>query len=248
VKELTSRLEGSTTNEETVNVRLLGKLTAVLVADTATVQDSRLVGNLLADVLQPVTDSLVYVLGLLSGSNLASTNSPDGLVGNDNLAPVADVALEALELLGDDLDGLARLALLEALAAAPDDADAVLGGVLGLEGDGLVGLVEDGATLRVAEDSPVDGEVLQLLNRDLTGESTVGLVVDVLGGDLDVVLDVVADEREVESRRGDDDLCGRALAKYTTGDGRDDGPTFESSEALFKLLTISLMDELDPFL
>lgn len=172
---------------------MLAKLTAVLLVDTAAVQDPGLVRNLLANVLQPVTDSLVYLLSLLGGSNLSGANGPDGLVGNDDLAPVGDVALEALELLSDDLDGLASLTLLEALAAAPDDADAVLGSVLGLEGDGLVGLLEDGAALGVTEDGPVDGEILELLDGDLASVGTVGLVVDVLSGNLDVVLDVLAD-------------------------------------------------------
>lgn len=148
----------------------------------------------------------MHVLRLLSSSNLAGTNSPDGLVGDDNLAPVVNVALEALKLLGNDIDSLASLALLEGLAAAPDDADAVLGSVGGLEGDGLVGLLEDGAALGVAEDGPVDVEVLELLDGDLAGVGAVGLVEDVLGGDLDVVLDALADEGEVEGGRGDDNL------------------------------------------
>jgi hypothetical protein len=43
---------------------------------------------------------------------------PDGLVGNDNLAPVLDLVGNSLELLGDDLDGGAGLTLLKALTAA----------------------------------------------------------------------------------------------------------------------------------
>ena len=147
------------------------------------------------------------LLGLLRGGDLAGTNGPDGLVGDDNLTPVGDVGLERLELLADDVDGLTSLALLEALAAAPDDADVVLGGVLGLEGDGLVGLLEDGAALRVAEDGPVDVAVLELLNRDLASVSAVALVEDVLSGDLDVLVQVLADEVEVDGGRRDDDLC-----------------------------------------
>ena len=45
-------------------------------------------------------------------------NAPDGLVSNDNLAPVLDLVRNSLELLGNNADGLARLTLLQALAAA----------------------------------------------------------------------------------------------------------------------------------
>lgn len=151
------------------------------------------------------------LLGLLGGGDLAGANGPDGLVGNDDLAPVADLLLEGGELVGNDLEGLAGLALLQGLAAAPDDADAVLDGVLGLGGDGLVRLLEDGAALRVAQDGPVDVGVLELLDGDLTGEGTVGLVVDVLGSDLDgLLLQVLTDGQEVESGRSNDGFCAES--------------------------------------
>lgn len=205
--QLTCRLEGSTTDEETVNVLLLAELAAVLLIDTAAVQDAGLVGNLVADVgLEPVTDCLVNLLSLLGGGNLAGANGPDGLVGNDNLGPVGDLGLEGGELLGDNSDGVARLTLLEALTAAPDDAEAVGGGILGLGGNNLVRLAEDGTALRVTEDGPVDLGVGELSNGKLTSESTVGLIVDVLGGDFDLGTNLLADRNEVESTRSNDDL------------------------------------------
>lgn len=204
---LTGRLEGSTTNEEAVNIRLLAELAAVLLVDTSTVEDSGLVGNLVADRLEPVTDSLVDLLGLLGGGDLASANGPDGLVGNDNLGPVADLSLESLKLLADNLNGLASLTLLEALTAAPDNTDAVLGGVLGLGGNNIVRLAEDGAALRVAENGPVDVGISKLADGELAGESTVGLVVDILGGDLDFLAEGLAGRDEVKGGRGDDNLC-----------------------------------------
>jgi hypothetical protein len=148
----------------------------------------------------------VDLLGLLSGSNLAGTNGPDGLVGDDNVGPVGDLRLEGLDLSRDELNSLASLTGLEGLAAAPDDLEAVLGGVLGLGGDDLVRLADDGSALRVTEDGPVDLAVLELRDRDLASESTVGLVVDVLSGNLDVLAESLADEGEVESRRRDNDL------------------------------------------
>lgn len=50
----------------------------------------------------------------------------------------------------------------------------------------LVGLLEDDTALTVANDSPVDIGITELLNADLSGESTVGLVVDVLGSNADL--------------------------------------------------------------
>lgn len=132
---------------------------------------------------------------------------PDGLVGNDDLAPVLDLVGNSLKLLGDNVHGGAGLPLLEALTAAQDDAEATVDRSLGLAGNESVVLLEDGAALRVAEDGPCDAAVLELLSGDLTGESTVGLVVDVLGGDLKTLAEVLAGEEEVESGRSNDDLC-----------------------------------------
>ena len=193
------RLERGTSDEETVNVGLLAELLAVLLADAAAVEDAGLVGDLLADLLgEPLADHGVDLLGLLGGGDLAGADGPDGLVGDDDAAPVGDLGLEGGELAGDVLEGLSRLALLQGLAAAPDDAEPGVGGVLGLGGDDGVALVEDGAALRVAQDGPVDLAVLELRHRDLAREGAVGLVEDVLCGDTDLGLGELADEEEVE--------------------------------------------------
>jgi len=148
----------------------------------------------------------VNLLRLLGGSDLAGANGPDGLVGDDDLAPVLDLLGDGGKLGNDDLHGLAGLALLEGLAAAQDDADAAVNGGLGLVGDEGVGLLEDDAALAVAEEGPGDVGVLELGDGDLAGEGAVGLVEDVLGGDLDALAGVLAGEEEVEGGRGDDDL------------------------------------------
>ena len=54
--------------------------------------------------------------------------------------------------------------------------------------------------------SPVDLSVLELLDADLTGESTVGLVEDVLGSNADLGVGQVAGEGEVQGGRRDDNL------------------------------------------
>jgi hypothetical protein len=117
------------------------------------------------------------------------------------------LGLESLELLAHNLNGLSGLTLLEALTAAPDDADTVVSGELGLGGNHLVGLLEDGAALRVAQDGPVDVAVLELGDGDFASEGAAGLVEDVLGGHLNAGADAVTDELEVQGRRRNNDLC-----------------------------------------
>lgn len=71
------RLQRGTTDEETVNVGLLGEVAAVLLVDTAAVQDTGLLSSLGRDLLlQPLADSGVDLLSLLSGGDLAGTDSP----------------------------------------------------------------------------------------------------------------------------------------------------------------------------
>lgn len=75
--QLTSRLQASTANEEAVNIGLLGELAAVLLADRSTVDDADLVLGLGRDGLpEPLADSGVDLLGLLSGGDLAGADSP----------------------------------------------------------------------------------------------------------------------------------------------------------------------------
>lgn len=201
-------LQAGTANKETVNVLLLGELVAVLLADTATVDDSGVVRGSLANLLGEVlADGGVHLLSLLSGGDLAGANSPDGLVGNDDLAPVLDLLGDSAELVGDDLDGLVGLSLLEGLADAENNTEAVVKGGLGLGSDEVVGLLEDDTALRVTSQSPGDVGLLELGGRNLTSEGTVGLVEDVLGGDLETGAEVLASEEQVKGRRSNDDLC-----------------------------------------
>lgn len=58
----------------------------------------------------------------------------------------------------------------------------------------------------MADDNPVDLGVAEMLNADLTGESTIGLVVDVLGGNANLGVGQAAGEGEVDGGGRDDDL------------------------------------------
>jgi hypothetical protein len=59
----------------------------------------------------------------------------------------------------------------------------------------------------VSEECPGNVAVLELIDGDLTGEGTIGLVEDVLCCDLEAGLEVLAGEEEVEGRWCDNDLC-----------------------------------------
>ncbi len=59
----------------------------------------------------------------------------------------------------------------------------------------------------MAKQGPGDVGVFELVDGDFTGEGAVGFVEDVLGGDFEAGLEVLAGEEEVEGWWGDDDLC-----------------------------------------
>lgn len=73
----------------------------------------------------------------------------------------------------------------------------------------LVRLLQDHSPLAVADDNPVDLGIAKMLDADLTGESSIGLVVDVLGGNADLGVGQVARQGEVQCGRRDDDLGRR---------------------------------------
>lgn len=70
----------------------------------------------------------------------------------------------------------------------------------------LISLLEDHSALAVADDSPVNLGIAELLNADLSGESTIGLVVDVLGSNTDLGVGKLAGQSEVDGGGRDDDL------------------------------------------
>ena len=76
----------------------------------------------------------------------------------------------------------------------------------------LVGLLQDDTALAVANDGPVDLSIAELLDTDFTGESTIGLVEDVLGGHADLVASSLAGREQVEGGGRDDDLGGGVQA------------------------------------
>ena len=178
-------LEGSSTNEESINIWLLDQLVGVLVGHRSSVQDAGLVSGLLRDVgLEPSTDDVVSLLSLLWRGSDSSADGPDWLVSNDDLAPVLDLLADGSELSGVDLVGPARLTLVELLTDASNDLEVIVEGHLDLLGDSLVGLAEDVTALTVSEDDPVEASVLEHGGTGLTSEGTIAVDGAVLGGNL----------------------------------------------------------------
>lgn len=95
---------------------------------------------------------------------------------------------------------------LQSLTNAENNTQTTVNSGLDLAGNELVRLLQENTALAVSNKSPVDLEILKLLDTDFTGESTVGLVKDVLGSDADVLVGDLAGELQVGSGRGDDDL------------------------------------------
>lgn len=75
-EKLTGWLQAGTSNKEAVNVVLLGQFAAVLLADTASVDNASVVGNGGGDLLEPLADGSVHFLGLSGGGDLASADGP----------------------------------------------------------------------------------------------------------------------------------------------------------------------------
>ena len=67
--------------------------------------------------------------------------------------------------------------------------------------------MEDDTALRVSQDGPCDPRILELLYTDFTGESTVGLVENILSGYFKTGAEVFACEEEIKGWRGDDNFC-----------------------------------------
>lgn len=215
--------------EEAIYVRLVNELCGVLVADRAAVDDAGLAGDLSRHILvQPVADCLVHLFRLCRRCLLPGAYSPDGLVGDDDAFPVlgADalyfrfafefLTINSSDLREADIKSPAGLALGKLFADAEDHVESVVEGDAGLGGDDLfllkpyggygVGLLEVGATLRVADKGPRDAEVLELVGGDFAGERSRGKRTDILGGEVDLLGEDLLDGEEVDVDWGNEDL------------------------------------------
>ena len=125
------------------------------------------------------------LLSLLWGGDNTGADSPDWLVGNDNLAPVINLLADGFELSCIDSISLTSFTLIELFADASHDTDVLVKGSLDLLADNLVGLAKDVASLTVSKDAPVESEVLEHDSASLTSVSSVAVKGAVLCGKLD---------------------------------------------------------------
>mmetsp|Transcript_13954 Transcript_13954/g.41468 ORF Transcript_13954/g.41468 Transcript_13954/m.41468 type:complete len:318 (+) Transcript_13954:1-954(+) len=202
------RLEGSASDQEAIDVRHADELCAILRRHTAPVLDAHAVGDVSATLgAQVLTDGFLRLLCLLRRGDLPRADGPHGLVRNDDVVPILDDGDDRGELALVDLVGLARFALLEQFPDAEDHLDALFLTFLNFLGGDLVSLAILRAALRVADQRPLDFEVVQMLGAPFARECAHPGVRHVLRGDHDAhALGLVLDAGEMHRRRGDDDL------------------------------------------
>ena len=109
------------------------------------------------------------------GGGLTGADSPDGLISDDNRAPVGDGGLDSIELLLEDVICLIGLSLLESLTNAKDDLKVGGLGAGDLLGDSLVSLTEQLSTLGVTNKGPLKTKVDNLVGADLASEGAISI-------------------------------------------------------------------------
>ena len=90
--------------------------------------------------LPTIKNKLILGISKIWTPSLTSSNSPDGFIGNDNILPgiLRQLALDSIELAGDDIQGLSSFSLFETFTNAEDDAQVILNSVFGLIGNNLI--------------------------------------------------------------------------------------------------------------
>ena len=206
-------LEGSTSDQEPVDVGLGIEVITVGGRGRTTVNDAGSVRNLGINLLaKPLTDLLVGVLCLLRSSHDTSTDGPHGLVSNHHVLPVTSLegSLDGLELLGAHSHGAAVLAVLELLTNASHDGHAGIDGILGLHTHHVAGLAiiaKPDTTFRVSGEGPGDARIDKQLSAHLSRHGTEAtLESDVFGASGDVRTKRSLHLGKMNSRAGNGDL------------------------------------------
>ena len=153
-------------------------------------------------------------LSLLSGSGLAGTDSPDGLVGDDDVLELLNGQVEyaTLELSLANLVLLVGLTLFEALSDAEDHLQSVLECKKHLLLQDFGSLTIVAATLRVTENHILCSGALHHFGRNLTRVGTFLLVGAVLGSESDdILIEELGDRSQMDKRSADDYTTVRLL-------------------------------------
>lgn len=131
-------LQRSSSDKESINIRLRRKIGRRLGVGRSTVQNSCIVSNLGADDLtQILANGFVRILGLLWGGGQTCSNRPDRFVGNDNIFPVVsrkDVGI-GLNLWENEFVGGTGLTVFLGFATACHDLQSFIKSKLSLGGN-----------------------------------------------------------------------------------------------------------------
>jgi hypothetical protein len=153
--------------------------------------------------------------------------------------------------------------LFQGLSAAEDNTNSTIESSLGLGGNKLVVFLEDNTTLGVAKKGPGDVTILELIDWDLSGEGTIGLVENILGCNFEAGLKMFTSEEKIECRRSNYDLCQKSWSSLADVRRLRDSvekelrtktikgmytPVFGSNFASLRYPMIFLMVSTEPFL
>ena len=159
---------------------------------------------------------------LRGGRGLAGADGPDGLVGDHHVLHIfgGEVVQDGLRLLGHDVEVLAGLALIEALAHAEDDLQARFEGEFGLDDELLVGLAIVLAALGMAEDGILATQGGEHVHGDFAGVGALHVVGAVLRGEGHLgALQGLGHGGEVGERRSHDEFNVRGKVLPLGHDG-----------------------------
>ena len=181
-------LEGSTSDQETINVFFRDELCGVSIRDGSTVKNSNRLLSFFGDVLsEPFSDLSMSLLSDFWSGNFTSSDSPDWLVSDNDVGPVVALSSDGVELSLVNFLGDATFSLFLELSNACKDAESSIEGKLGLLGDIGVSLSVKGSSLGVTGEGPLESSILEHTGRELSSESTVSGKGEVLGSNVDVV-------------------------------------------------------------
>mmetsp|Transcript_45142 Transcript_45142/g.109888 ORF Transcript_45142/g.109888 Transcript_45142/m.109888 type:complete len:476 (-) Transcript_45142:42-1469(-) len=204
-------LQRSSTDQETIDVRLFREARGGLRAGRSTVQDTSVGRNVSPGNLSKVfTDGSMCLLCLFRRGCKTSPDSPDRFVRNDNLLPILlreDISV-CLDLGEDEVVRRTGFTVLEGLATACDDRKTLVQRVLGLGGNFSIRFTLS-TTFGMAHDDPSDAHIGEHIRTRLTCEGTVALSPDILCSDTDVRTETLLDRLQVDLRRTDDDFSVR---------------------------------------
>mmetsp|Transcript_27918 Transcript_27918/g.41391 ORF Transcript_27918/g.41391 Transcript_27918/m.41391 type:complete len:568 (-) Transcript_27918:151-1854(-) len=201
-------LEGSSSNKESINIRLSRKSSSSSSSCRSSVKNTGLLSNLSScNFSEVLTDSLVGILSLLGGSSQTSSNRPDGFVSNYNILPVLlgeNISI-SLDLGKDILVGGSSLTSLKGLSAACHNLESLIKRILGL-GCNFSITLSLSTTLRVSAYSPANSHISKHISRGFSGVSSISLYPNILCSYSNILAKLLSDSLNVYRGRAYDDL------------------------------------------